>query len=117
MFEAVPEQGAIGEPAQRVVEGLVLQLLLETRALTHVPQGEDDTFEGRFVHQVGRCHLDVTPRTVTMLDPPFCRGRCSGSRRYACVLGQGLLDVVGVEQSSEPPALEGAVSVPEDSVG
>jgi len=29
MFEAVDEQGAVGQPGQRVVEGLVAELLLE----------------------------------------------------------------------------------------
>src|ERR1039458_3858808 len=115
MLEAVLEEAAIGEPTQRVMEGLMLQLLLEIRALTHVPQGEDDTFEGRLTEQVGRCHLDVKPRTVTVPDQPLCRDRGSRSRRHARVSGQCLLDIVGMEQSGEPPALEGAVWVPEDS--
>jgi hypothetical protein len=41
MREAVFEERAVGQPSQRVVEGLVPELLLECLALADVPAGED----------------------------------------------------------------------------
>ena len=39
VLEAVPEQGPVGQAAQRVVEGLVLELLLQALALASHPAG------------------------------------------------------------------------------
>ena len=64
VVEAVAEQGPVGQPAQRVVEGLVLELLLQALPLAHVPQGEDDALDRRVVEQVGGDHLDVVPVAV-----------------------------------------------------
>ena len=46
MFEAVPEQGPVGQPGERIVEGLVLERLLERLALRHVAKRQHDTFDG-----------------------------------------------------------------------
>ena len=45
VLEAVPEQGPVGQAAQSIVEGLVLQLLLQALAFGHITQREDDAFD------------------------------------------------------------------------
>ena len=61
MLETVAEQGPVGQPAQGVVERLVLELLLEPPALTDVSDREDDPFDGRVAEQVVGDDLDVAP--------------------------------------------------------
>ena len=83
VLETVPEQGPVGQPAQRVVEGLVLELLLQALALAHVPEGEDDPLDGLVAQQVGGDHLDVVPRSVLVLDPPLGGDRGAATERHA----------------------------------
>ena len=60
--DPVLEQHPVGQPGQRVVEGPVLQLLLELVLLGHVPQGEDEAGDGRLGAQVTAPGLDVDAR-------------------------------------------------------
>ena len=64
VLQPVAEQGTVGQPAQGVVERLVLELLLEPLALGHVTQREDDPFDGGVAEQVVGDHFDVAPRPV-----------------------------------------------------
>ena len=62
--DPVLEQQPVGQPGQRVVEGPVLQLLLELVLLGHVPQGEHQAAHGRVGAQVAAPGLDVDAPAV-----------------------------------------------------
>ena len=117
VLEAVPEQGPVGQPAQGVVEGLVLQLLLQALALGHVAQGEHDALDGRFAEQVVGDHLHVAATTrqpwrmrhSAVTDVP-------ARKATPAVGGNGPFHVLGVEQRSEPPALQRPRFVAEDAL-
>ncbi|MDQ6806508.1 MAG: hypothetical protein M3065_16430 [Actinomycetota bacterium] len=50
--EAVLEQGAIGEPGERMVEGLMAELVLERLAVGDVAHAEDETADRRVIDAV-----------------------------------------------------------------
>ncbi len=68
--DPVLEQQPVGQPGQRVVEGLVLQLLLELALLGHVPHGEHQAGHGRVVAQIAGPDLDLDAHPVAAGDPP-----------------------------------------------
>ena len=110
VLDAVAEQRAVGEPGDRVVEGLVRELLLEGFALRDVPGVEDDPLHVGIVHQVGAERLDVEPEVVSMPHPRLDerRGRTPPSRLVAvrnwrtCVLSSGWIRPVSLVPSSSP---------------
>ena len=57
--DPVLEEQPVGQPGQRVVKGLVLQLLLELALLGHVPQGEHQAGHGGVGAQVAGPDLDL----------------------------------------------------------
>jgi diguanylate cyclase (GGDEF)-like protein len=84
----VPEQRAVGEPGERIVERLVGELLLQPLALAHVAGVEHDALDRAVVEQVGRQHLAVEPGAVRLAEPPLGRtgdagrgGRVAEERR------------------------------------
>jgi hypothetical protein len=52
VLDAVGEESAVGEVRDRVVEGLVGELILEGFALADVPAVEDDAADGLVVKKV-----------------------------------------------------------------
>ena len=64
----VAEQRPVGQPGQRVVEGLVGELLLQPLPLAHVAGVEHDAAHGRVVQQVGGEHLGVERRAVRLAE-------------------------------------------------
>ena len=102
VLQPVPEQGPVGQTAQGIVEGLVLELLLQTLAFRYVTQREDDAFDGRVPEQVVGHDLHVPPGPVAVADAPLGRDRRPGSERHPAVSGHRLFHVVRVEQGSEP---------------
>jgi hypothetical protein len=67
VLDAVLEQRPVRQAGDRVVEGLVLELLLERLAFGHVTGVEDDPFHVLVVQQVGPKGLDVQPEVVAVL--------------------------------------------------
>ena len=67
----VLEQHPVGQPGQRVVEGLVLQLLLELVLCRHVPQREDQAGDVRLGPQVAASGLDADASAIPASDLPF----------------------------------------------
>ena len=72
MVDAVAEEGAVGEAGQRVVEGLVQQLLLEALPLGDVAGVQHDAAHDRIAEQVGGDDLGMEWR-----DPSGCWKRHS----------------------------------------
>ncbi len=101
VLQPVPEQGPVGQTAQGVVEGLVLQLLLESLALGDITQGEDDPFHGGVAEEVVGHHLDVAPGPVPMADAPLGRYRRPGPEGHPAVSRHRLLHVVRVQEGGE----------------
>jgi len=66
----VLEQQPVGQPGQRVVEGLVLKLLFELALVGHIPQGEDQAGHGRVVAEITALQLDLDGHTVAAGDLP-----------------------------------------------
>jgi len=116
VLEAVPEQGAVGEPAKSVVERLVFQLLLEPGALADVAHGEDDALDRRVAQEVVGHDLDMTPAVVAMADAPVGGDRSPGPEGHAGVGRQRLLDIVGMDEGRETYAVERAGLVAEGSL-
>ena len=62
--QAVLEQRAVGQPGERVVQGLVAQALLERLRLADVAQVDDEARDDRVLEQVGDARLDVDEALV-----------------------------------------------------
>ena len=117
MFQPVPEEGSVGQPAQGVVESLVLELLLQALAFRDVTQCEDNSFHRGVAQEVVGHHLDMAPRPVPVADAPLrCYGR-SRPERHPAVRGDRLLHVVLVQQGRELDALERTSAVTKDALG
>jgi hypothetical protein len=69
----VPEQCPVGQPGERIVKGLVGELLLELLPLAHVPHIEHDAGDGGIGHEVGADGLRVQPGAIGPPHPPFRR--------------------------------------------
>ncbi len=69
MLHAISEERPVGEPGDRVVEGLMRELLLEGLALGDVSRVEDDSLHVGIVHQIRAERLDVQPEVVAMPHP------------------------------------------------
>ena len=68
VFDAVGEEGAIGEAGQRVMERLMGQLRLEIGSLGDVMGVDHEAPDRRLVHQVPGGPLEHAPATVPMGD-------------------------------------------------
>ena len=62
--DAIEEERPIGEPGQRIVQGLVGQLLLQPLPFAHVPPVDHQATDGGIPEPVGRQPPAVRPRTV-----------------------------------------------------
>ena len=69
MGHPIPEQRAIGEAGERIVEGLVLELVLEPLALRHVAEVEDDASHRPVGEEVQADGVDPPPRSVGVPQP------------------------------------------------
>ena len=67
---AVLEQQPVGQPGQRVVEGAVLQLILQLTLLGHVPHRQDQAAHGVIAAQVAAPDLDLDVKAVAPGDLP-----------------------------------------------
>ena len=66
VLDAVGEQRAVGEARDRVVEGLVRELVLERLALADVAAVQDDAADVLVLQQVRVLHLELEPGAVAM---------------------------------------------------
>ena len=94
----VPEQRAVGEPGERIVERLVGELLLQPLPLAHVAGVEHDALDRRVVQQVGRQDLGVEPRAVGLAEAPLHRARDARAPAASSEEGRGPLAIVRVQQ-------------------
>ena len=74
MFDPVAEQRTVGQFGEAVVEGLVLELLLEGLALADVPGVEHDPVHVGVAEQVRSLRLDIKPVSVAMKEAEL--GQC-----------------------------------------
>ena len=103
---AVLEQGAVWQLGQRVVEGLMAQLVLERGALAHVAHGHHEAVDRRVVAEVEPEDLRAARRHAA---PAPGRGPCAPASGLVPVLGLGgalergaqLVAVLGVGQVGE----------------
>ena len=66
MLDAVGEQGPVGEARDRVVEGLVRELILERLALADVAAVQDDAADVLVLQQVRVLNLELEPGAVAV---------------------------------------------------
>ena len=66
VLDAVGEQRPVGEARDRVVEGLVGELVLERLALADVAAVQDDAADVLVLQQVGVLDLELEPGAVAM---------------------------------------------------
>ena len=71
VLHALPEEDAVGQTRERVVEGLVLELLLEADAFADVARGEHQAAHVRVVEQVGDHGLGEVPAALVVAQPPL----------------------------------------------
>ncbi len=98
VIHAIAEQRAVGEAGERVVEGLVQQLLLEALPLGDVPGVEHDAVHDRVAEKVGGDHLGMQRRTLGLQEAQL--GGCTdaaGGRRFA-EEGLGARAIVGIDE-------------------
>ena len=79
MFDAIAEQRPVREVGDRIVKGLIGELLLELLALGDVAQVDDDPADRGVVQQVGEQTLGVQQATVAVANAKL--ERLGGSRR------------------------------------
>ena len=75
------EQRAVGEVGDRIVEGLVCELLLERLALAHVAAVEHDAVDVLVVEQIRVEHLELADLAVLVAEAALERLRAGGVRR------------------------------------
>ncbi len=92
--DPVAEERAVGEPGQRVVEGLVQELLLEALAFADVADVEHDAANGRVLDQVGGDGLGLERGPVGLAEPPLDGGREAGREAGVAKEGHGALPVL-----------------------
>ena len=102
---AVVEQGAVGEPGQRVVERPMAQLLLEGLAVLDVAHREHDALDADVGEQAGRHGGDVPVGAVRVTHPPFGLLRRVGSFRDVLHERAHLRGVVGMHVIQQRRAL------------
>jgi len=118
VVDAIPEQGAVREAGDRVVEGLVRQLFLERLALRDVPRVEDDAPHVRVVEQVHEQRLDAEPAAVTVVEAVLGQRRVGVGPTAA--VHQELQDagpVLGMDERGQLGPFELGRGVPEDPFG
>ena len=81
MHHAVAEERAVGEPGERIVEGLVRELIEQRLPLAHVARVEHDAAHRLVVEHVARDRLDLDVLAVGATQPPFRQRRHAGQLR------------------------------------
>ena len=66
MLDAVGEKRPVGKIRDRIVEGLVRELILEGLPLADVAAVEDDAAHVLVLNEIGVLHLELQPRPVAM---------------------------------------------------
>jgi hypothetical protein len=98
VLDPLAEQAAVGQPGQRVVEGLEGQLLLEGLALLQVAGVEDDAGRVEVAGAAAGDGLDGQPGPVALAEPPLAAdalaGRWPWPRRSRARSAGAPLDVV-----------------------
>ena len=98
---ALVEQRAVGEVGDRIVEGLVGELLLELLALGDVAAVEDDPADGVVVEEVGVQDLEVTQLAVLGLQQALDDLGTAGGTGAAGEAAQQAPLLLGVQQRLE----------------
>ena len=113
--DPVREEGAVREAGQRVVEGLVRELLLELPAVGHVAGGDHHARDVRVVEEVVEDALELARGAVLAAERQVAVHR--ESRRLADPREEDAerLHVARVEHVREPGADELVLAVPEDA--
>ena len=101
--DAVGEQGAVGEPGQRVVERLVAELRLEVGPLGDVVRVDDQPADGRIVEQVVRGPVEGEPSAVAMEEPGLADDLPVRALGDGGEMAREDVAVVGVDPVGEPP--------------
>src|SRR5205807_1169440 len=83
VLDAVDEERPVGEARNRVVEGLVGELVLEGLALAHVAAVQDDAAHVLVVQEVGVLDLELEPGAVAVLERALERVRLRALRADA----------------------------------
>lgn len=114
MVDPVVEQRSVGQPRQRIVEGLMGQFVLQQGPIGDVPGVQDEALDHGIGDGVGDDALDVAPRAVSVTQPALDRvgpTRLSGepgdqgpqTNRALCVRE---VRVAGAERLLQPHAQE-----------
>ena len=75
VLHAVGEQRAVGELRDRIMEGLVGQLVFKCLALAHITAVEDDAAYVLVIQEIGVLHLEMQQSAVAMSQRAFDRVR------------------------------------------
>ena len=78
MGDPVEEERPVGQSGQRVVEGLMVELLLQGPPVGDVAAVEHDGSDVRIVEQVGHDGLHLAPAAVSPQDPALVADRADG---------------------------------------
>ena len=113
VVDAVTEERAIREPGERVVEGVVFELVEEGLALRDVARREDDAADVLVVQQVGGQCLGVEPGSVGAAK----RDLFGSTRPLAADEFERPHRLVGVDQLGEARPLERGRLEPEQALG
>ena len=101
---ALDEEGSVGQARDGIVEGLVLELLLEGLALAHVAAVQDDAADVLVVQQIGVQHLEVAHAAVAVSQRALENlGLGLGVPRAACEHERETAPFAGLEQAVEAP--------------
>ena len=95
--DAVGEEGAVGEPGQRVVERLVAELGLEVRAFGHVVRVDDQAADRRVVEEVVRGPFEGKPAAVAMQEPGLAHDLPVRALRDGREMAQEDVAIVGMD--------------------
>ena len=102
LLDPVAEQGAVGQAGQRVVEGLVGELLLGLLAVSHVVHVDDDAGHIGVIEQVHDAGADPDPPAVVADHLELVLEDVSRRQPGA---GEGRSRLGGVDRCEEEPAL------------
>ena len=95
------EGGSVGEVGQRIMKGLVGQLLLQALALADITRVEDQALHRRQPEQIGHGHLDRAVGVVFPAKPAFDRDRRTDDVDRLVDLAQHLGAIVRVDELAE----------------
>ena len=110
VLDALAEEAAVGQPGQRIVEGLERQLLLEGLALLQVAGVEHDSGSVAVEHAAGGHGLDRQPRPVALAEPPLGDDSFAGRAHRPVQEAVDGADVLGMGEVGQASAQELAVA-------